>query len=796
MEELSGGRKAIEEAMDAYDHYGRSGENKEIFDHFGTPTDYWVRSTKKRPNPVYPSKPLIGYLLKKSALNGGWGNRTDAAALLHNAGYIIVDQEDRPIVPPERYNHLVGDADRVRLCAMNYYIEPARESGAKEVSIRASDLATDLVLKEKFPNICQALGGEKFQQLAKVPPPTYTEPNPSSTTVFTYKLETESEADIWAILARYPTYWEGHPGGSKTGTGSAAFIWRVVGYLVEKGRVNPSDRDNRSAVEAVTDFAATVPEPPFIENNLQEVGYARAFWRDQLSRGKRSVQSTSSLSSGTAMSKEPLNQILYGPPGTGKTYATIDKALAILEPGFSGDRAALKAKFEDYVAAGQVRFVTFHQSFSYEDFVEGIVADADDGALKYQPRNGVFKALCVAADGVSKTAVASGIHKDASIWKLSIDGTGDSTTRDYCLSHSEARIGWSKVGDLSNPELSSHQPYLDLGPQDKDSIQNFAERAAVGDVILCIGSRSAFQAIGVVQGKYRYDPKPPSGVRDDYKNVLPVHWLAQGLDIDIVELNAGKHFTLKTMYEMDRFSWQELEEVIRRTGVELEAGSPAPSTGTSKPHVLIIDEINRGNISRIFGDLITLIEPSKRKGRREALEVTLPYSKKKFSVPHNVYLLGTMNTADRSLAGLDIALRRRFVFEEMPPRPELLAAVAGIDLKQLLRVMNQRIEVLLGRDHLLGHAYFIGVDSLPALQEVFRRQILPLLQEYFFEDWEKIALILNDPRKPKGCQFLSRLEYDVTGLFGSDNDIASGTSRWQINQAAFANAESYTGIYS
>jgi 5-methylcytosine-specific restriction protein B len=315
-------------------------------------------------------------------------------------------------------------------------------------------------------------------------------------------------------------------------------------------------------------------------------------------------------------------------------------------------------------------------------------------------------------------------------------------------------------------------------------------------VILCIGSRSTFQAIGVVQGNYRYDPNPPRGVRDDYKNVLPVRWLAQGLEVDITELNAGKHFTLKTMYELDRFTWQEMEEVIQRNGVPIDANSPDTSAATRKPYVLIIDEINRGNISRIFGDLITLIEPSKRRGRDEVLEVTLPYSKKKFSVPDNVYLLGTMNTADRSLAGLDVALRRRFVFEEMPPRPELLRTVADIDLKQLLSVMNQRIEVLLGRDHLLGHAYFIGVGSLSDLQEVFRRQIVPLLQEYFFEDWEKIALVLNDPRKPKGSQFLSRLDYDVAGLFGSDNDIAGGTTRWQINEAAFGNPESYTGIYT
>ena len=145
---------------------------------------------------------------------------------------------------------------------------------------------------------------------------------------------------------------------------------------------------------------------------------------------------------------------------------------------------------------------------------------------------------------------------------------------------------------------------------------------------------------------------------------------------------------------------------------------------------------------------------------------TLPYTKERFILPPNLHIIGTMNTADRSLAGLDVALRRRFVFEEMPPRPDLLGNVAGIDLQQLLIVMNNRIEVLLGRDHLLGHAYFIGIQSLEELKGVFRRQILPLLQEYFFDDWERIALVLNDPRKAKAHQFLSQPTYDELALFG------------------------------
>ena len=188
-------RRAVEAAMDAYDSYRTNGAHSEIFGAFGEPRDYWVRSSRDRENRVYPTKPLIGFILGKTELNGGWGQEVDAAARLHNAGFIVVDQNDQPIGRPERYEHLMEGADRIRLCALNYFIEPAREKAARKVSIRAGDLAEAMGLKDAFPNICQALGGEKFQNLAQVPPPTSTEPNPSSSTVFTYTLNSQPEAD-------------------------------------------------------------------------------------------------------------------------------------------------------------------------------------------------------------------------------------------------------------------------------------------------------------------------------------------------------------------------------------------------------------------------------------------------------------------------------------------------------------------------------------------------------------------------------------------------------------------------
>ena len=162
-----------------------------------------------------------------------------------------------------------------------------------------------------------------------------------------------------------------------------------------------------------------------------------------------------------------------------------------------------------------------------------------------------------------------------------------------------------------------------------------------------------------------------------------------------------------------------------------------------KNYVLIIDEINRGNISKIFGELITLLEPTKRLGESEELKIRLPYSGEEFGVPKNLYILGTMNTADRSIALLDIALRRRFNFIEMPPKYDLLKEKIEvendkIELRELLKAINNRIEFLLDKDHLIGHSYLVKVETFDDLKEVFRNSIMPLLQEYFYDDFEKI----------------------------------------------------------
>lgn len=242
---------------------------------------------------------------------------------------------------------------------------------------------------------------------------------------------------------------------------------------------------------------------------------------------------------------------------------------------------------------------------------------------------------------------------------------------------------------------------------------------------------------------------------------------------------------------------------------------------SKKPYVFIIDEINRGNISRIFGELITLIEESKRKGEADERSVILPYSGLPFSVPSNVYIIGTMNTADRSIALLDTALRRRFSFVEMMPDTEVLkdikievpempdtvdkkAGKSTIDIQKLLEIINQRIEVLYDREHTIGHAYFCGLKktaTLDGLKNVFKKSVLPLLQEYFFDDYEKIAMVLGDNQKSNSnYKFIVEDNgKDIHTLFGKEleTDMLDMLQRkkYMINEKAFDYAESYIQIY-
>jgi 5-methylcytosine-specific restriction enzyme B len=535
------------------------------------------------------------------------------------------------------------------------------------------------------------------------------------------------------------------------------------------------------------------------------------------------IPDRSTMSPGVRSETSALNLILYGPPGTGKTYATIDEALRILDPDLlmqypelAGASAAdrlnrrsmLKTRFDELAQAGRVRFVTFHQSFSYEDFVEGIRAiTPGDGQLSYQVLDGVFKELCNRASVHVATRLPTGAEATIKlsgrrIWKMSLGAAegGDSNVYEDCIKQGLALLGYGYgfdyAGCTSRAEVSArireNGRQSDGNDYAATAVNNFINVMSTGDLIVVTDGNLKFRAIGEVTGPYKLVERE---VGDDYRQSRPVRWLrSYKPSLGFGELMDNR-FSQMTLYQLRDGS-------INMTKLDalLTLRSPLADV-KAEPYVLIIDEINRGNVARIFGELITLIEPSKRAGKPEALSVTLPYSQEPFMVPDNVHLLCTMNTADRSLAGLDIALRRRFLFKEMPSQPTLLndVEVAGVNIGRLLSVMNERIELLLDRDHLLGHAYFMplaieGGNRIETLAGIFRNQILPLLQEYFFEDWERIVWVLNDHRKANGLRFIRQRGAPLAQLFGVEQAGTLRDKRWEVNDEAFSNVASYAGI--
>ncbi|EAJ5678049.1 restriction endonuclease [Campylobacter lari] len=398
----------------------------------------------------------------------------------------------------------------------------------------------------------------------------------------------------------------------------------------------------------------------------------------------------------------PLNQILYGPPGTGKTYHTIDKALEILGENLANkDRDEKKEKFDEYVKNGQIVFTTFHQSYGYEEFVEGIKPiinnDENSQELKYEIKNGVFKELC---DKSLKNYISSIQNENETDLDKLIFEFANYINQNFLDKGNEFPLE-NKV-NVKKILLNSKDEYRSflLGGSIK-SPQRLTIDVIKRDYLDFINGR-------ILSFK---DIKPKYDSQSDYHG------------------NATYYFMFyKKLKEFE--SLQNEKFKIKKDNL--------------KPYIIIIDEINRGNVSKIFGELITLIEPSKRIDESEGLKVTLPYSGEKFGVPKNVYIIGTMNTADRSITSLDTALRRRFEFIEMIPKPNVLSDnCEGVNLQELLKAINTRIEYLLDREKTIGHAFFIGIENLEKLKNVFQNKIIPLLQEYFYNDYALIDVVLN-----------------------------------------------------
>lgn len=490
-----------------------------------------------------------------------------------------------------------------------------------------------------------------------------------------------------------------------------------------------------------------------------------------------------------------LNQIFFGPPGTGKTYHTINEAIKIADPEFykihEKDREQLKERFKLLLlndkneSVGQIGFTTFHQSFSYEDFIEGIKPNEPkegDSFLKYEIQEGVFKKICrlaedslnaVVVDTESLISLSSEEYEKAHFYKMSLGNTldeNDNEIYEYCIENNCISIGFGNELDFTGKdekELRSFGKNNDLDSFSIQAMNLFKNYLKIGNYVVISYGNKYVRAVGRVTGDYEYkdDSELPNNLH--YRQFRSVEWIFTDEKISANEIY-NKNLSQQTIYKLNKKHIKQ-EFFVKEKKIDTHRLPKNP-----KNFVLIIDEINRGNVSSIFGELITLIEKDKRAGSGEELSVTLPYSKEKFTVPKNIYIIGTMNTADRSIEALDTALRRRFSFREMPPNHELIGRegslkstngkLGDIDVVKILETINNRIEKLIDKDHKIGHSYFLNIATKQDLIDAFRDKVIPLLEEYFFGDFGKISLILGSSfiskESKEGVSFASSNDYD------------------------------------
>lgn len=423
-----------------------------------------------------------------------------------------------------------------------------------------------------------------------------------------------------------------------------------------------------------------------------------------------------------------LNTILYGPPGTGKTYSTIDKALEILNEDIEGPRDIRKQVFAEYQNEGRIYFTTFHQNMAYEDFIEGIKPlppEEDNDFLKYEVQDGLFMKACV----------------EATYSYLQTENLNNNVIVDFLDFNSLFDTLYDRISAAGSEQLITRSEVKVTASITSEG--NFGIRHKGGREKPYTVSRERLSVL------YELFPNPDeiSNITKEFRQAIggcnsTAYWSVLKAIANLRDENALNEIQPHTVEERN-FSYMEKRIIVQKYWKSRDV-KPI-SNKNLKPFIFIIDEINRGNVSQIFGELITLIEDDKRIGKSEVLYIDLPYSKQPFAVPPNLYIIGTMNTADRSVEALDTALRRRFVFEPKMSKPEKLVNQVGpINLQTMLATINNRLTILKDIDHTIGHAWLWNVDSLDKLKAVFSNKILPLLQEYFYNDYEKLGLVLGD----------------------------------------------------
>lgn len=440
--------------------------------------------------------------------------------------------------------------------------------------------------------------------------------------------------------------------------------------------------------------------------------------------------------------KKQKNIVLYGAPGTGKTYDVPELTVRLCDPDFDANGATRKELVEKYNQLKQenrIAFTTFHQSMDYEDWIEGLrPVINDNNQVTYEIENGIFKRLCEEAERPIVKDKQVGISQNAVVWKVSLAGTGDNPVRSDCMKNNYIRIGWDGYG----PVISEETDWSIHNGEGKQILDAYINKMKAGDIIMSCYSSQTIDAIGVVTGDYKYDDTLPN-----YKRVRKVNWLLKGIDENIVDMNDGKTMTLGTVYRLNSITLDNVRSILEKYK------TPTTMEENKNPYVMVIDELNRGNVSKIFGELITLLEPDKRKGRNNVESVILPYSKKPFQIPDNVYVIATMNTADRSLGVLDYAIRRRFAFISEKPfgldeegfDSDLFKQVGELFICNFAEYEESDFNPdfrLLSADTLsdeykpedvwVGHSYFLMNDENgdDCTSDRLLYQIIPLLEEY------------------------------------------------------------------
>jgi 5-methylcytosine-specific restriction protein B len=708
------------------------------------------------------------------------------------------------------------DADRIRQYVLEHYIEAARERDKDTVDVLVRDVNQALGLNQAWPNICQAITGNKFLEMADVEPPERIGAEQSSATVLRFHLGQAVASDANEGEARPFVLFD-----------AMGETFRPVKHYNGKTnrsayRIKPPGASNATDEALEVDTIAEVARAMLVDGRPARIKSFRggsvnylAYGRQKLLRyeldptiaeqigvpphGSIAQPRTSdafaqreSYNETDQYVTQPTNLILYGPPGTGKTYATAAEAVRLCGESVPEGRKELMATYRRLSDAGRIEFVSFHQSISYEDFVEGLrptqAVEGGTAGFELKPEQGVFRRIARRAETSTGPGEVDFSLSGRQVFKMSI-GEVANPDDDYLFEEAIAGhytlLGFDNI-DWSDDRFADRQAIIEAvrvkegGEPNAASgrvqmpfiFRNWVKR---GDIVVVSRGNGLFRAIGEVTGDYQFSPREGG----TYSHRRTVRWLwVDRAGVPVSEIYA-LNFSQKSIYLLTdaNLNMPALERYI--------ASQQHAGTGAPEPFVLIIDEINRANISKVFGELITLLEPDKRIGQPNALRVRLPYSGDVFGVPTNLHIIGTMNTADRSIALLDTALRRRFEFRELMPDASLLGTVDGIDLAALLATINDRIEYLFDREHQIGHAYFIRCESRADVDDVMRHKVIPLLAEYFYEDWAKVAAVLGDGYGDEGDReghFIDRRRLRPPKSMGSDEDAAP-RYRWSVRDA-------------